>query len=184
MQSCSVFARIGTGMGDCPLLCMCTCCLLAAKDISKGEQGCFGHLTTEDAPTDWSPRIGLELDSLTSTRLQSCRCQDALPRQKRSAYPCKSQQGCLATLRHPPESLGFLHVLFVPCRSSTPSSETEEEDALQKADMRDMANRIVVEDIMQCNLELEGHIEQAQHIVAEAEALLSSQQFRRNMLFK
>ena len=50
--------------------------------------------------------------------------------------------------------------------------------------MRNLANRIVVDDIMQCNRELDEQILQAQHIVAEAEALLSSQQFRRNMLFK
>ena len=49
--------------------------------------------------------------------------------------------------------------------------------------MRDLADRMVVDDIMQCNRELDGRIEQAQHIVAEAEALLSSQLFRRNMLF-
>ncbi len=54
--------------------------------------------------------------------------------------------------------------------------------------MRSLAKRIVVEqnfdDIMQRDHELDERIEQAQQVVAEAEALLSSQQFRRNMLFK
>ena len=50
MQSCSISVRTGMGMVDCPLLCVCSYHLLAAKDISKGEQGCFGHLTTEEAP--------------------------------------------------------------------------------------------------------------------------------------
>ena len=49
--------------------------------------------------------------------------------------------------------------------------------------MHSYAKGLVVDEIMRCNDELDGRIEQAQHIVAEAEALLSSQQFRRTMLF-
>ena len=79
-------------------------------------------------------------------------------------------------------------MLFVPCRSSIPSSDSEREELCPWGDIHCLAELIVVEQkfemLMKCDHEMDEPLEVAQLIVAEAEAMLSSMQFRRNMLFK